>query len=144
MVIKKLVSISGPGQAVAIAPGGVVSLPSPGAGNLTLSGADVVPGAVIGLPGGGTFTVPGSVEKKPRQAKPPSRLKPFWKDAEREIMDPWFDENGYPRRGDGKQRELEECVAKWIKDHGEKAGKTAIRDFVCRYIKKYKAKVGAG
>jgi hypothetical protein len=76
MVIKKLVSISGPGRGVAIAPGGVVSLPSPGGGTIAISGADVIPGADIGLPGGGTFTVPAGRETKPRQAKPPSRLIP--------------------------------------------------------------------
>jgi len=62
MVIKNLVSISGPGQGAAIArDGGVITIPLPGGRCMIISGADVVPGAVIELPGGGTVTVPASV-----------------------------------------------------------------------------------
>jgi hypothetical protein len=70
----------------------------------------------------------------------PSRLKPFWPDAEIQIMD-WLDENGYPRPRDGNQTKLEKFVAEWLDGHGYEASEATIRRHVQRCIGRYRRKI---
>jgi hypothetical protein len=70
----------------------------------------------------------------------PSRLKPFWPDAEIQIMD-WLDENGYPRPRDGNQTKLEKFVAEWLEGHGYEASEATIRRHVQRCIGRYRRKI---
>jgi hypothetical protein len=74
--------------------------------------------------------------------KLPSRLKPFWTDAEIQIMG-WLDENGYPRPRDGNQAILETWVAEWLASHGYEASESSIRRHVKRCITTYREKMGA-
>ena len=67
---------------------------------------------------------------------PPSRLKPFWPQAEA-VATRWLEENGCPRRGDGNQAILEKVVADWIDEHGWEAGESTIRRHVRTCIEDY-------
>jgi hypothetical protein len=71
---------------------------------------------------------PGAVNRKPAMRtasysdlkavmRPPSRLKPFWSDAEAIAMG-WLEENGCPQKGDGNQAKLERFVAGWLEERG--------------------------
>jgi hypothetical protein len=71
--------------------------------------------------------------------KLPSRLKPFWTDAEIQIMD-WLGENGCPEPRDGNQAILETWVAEWLANHGYEAGESSIRRHVKRCITTYRRK----
>jgi hypothetical protein len=72
--------------------------------------------------------------------KLPSRLKPFWTNAEIQIMG-WLDENGCPRPRDGNQTELEKFVAEWLDGHGYEASEATIRRHVHRCIGRYRRKI---
>ena len=71
--------------------------------------------------------------------KLPSRLKPFWTNAEIQIMD-WLGENGCPEPRDGNQAILETWVAEWLPNHGYEAGESSIRRHVKRCITTYRRK----
>jgi hypothetical protein len=68
---------------------------------------------------------------------PPSRLKPFWPQAEAVAMR-WLEENGCPRPGDGNQAILERVVADWVDEHGWEASASAIRRHVRNCISRYR------
>jgi hypothetical protein len=55
---------------------------------------------------------------------------------------PWFDENGYPEKGDGRQGELERLVADWLTARGHEAGETTVRTHVNEWIEDYRRSVG--
>jgi hypothetical protein len=76
----------------------------------------------------------------PTKPAPPSRLKPFWKQAEAMIIE-WLEENGYPMPGDGKQAELERWIADQLEKRGLEASESAIRRHVRDCIKRYRARV---
>jgi hypothetical protein len=71
--------------------------------------------------------------------KLPARLKPFWADAEIEIMD-WLADNGCPRPRDGHQSKLEKFVAEWLDGHGYEASEATIRRHVQKCISGYRSK----
>jgi hypothetical protein len=105
------------------------------------------------LPGGAVllrdwFTAEAAAREKPNvdrvvaarrrtfaglRTSPPSRLKPFWENAEHEIMR-WLDENGCPEPGDGNQAKLERHIAGWLAERGHEAGEATIRSHVSKCI----------
>jgi hypothetical protein len=68
---------------------------------------------------------------------PPSRLKPFWSQAEAVALR-WLEENGCPQPGDGNQAILETVVADWLAERGHEASESTIRRHVRRCMKRYR------
>ena len=79
--------------------------------------------------------------RKPVKRRP-SRQKPFWLDARKVALE-WFDENGYPRPGDGGQAKLEGHITDWLSEHGHTASESTIRKYVRSWIEEYKIRVSA-
>jgi hypothetical protein len=78
----------------------------------------------------------------PASAKPPpSRLKPFWPDAEAAVME-WLTENGCPRPRDGNRARLEAFSAEWLAQRGWEASEPTIRRHVSTCIKRYRDAIG--
>ncbi len=75
-------------------------------------------------------------------ALPPSRLKPFWGEAEAAAMS-WLAENGCPRPRDRHQAVLEKFVAEWLAAHGWEAGETTIRRHVRCCIERFRKSLAA-
>jgi len=67
--------------------------------------------------------------------RPPSRLKPFWSDAEAVAM-VWLKDNGCPRPHDGNQAILEKFLADRLDEHGWDASPSAIRRHVVGCIER--------
>jgi hypothetical protein len=57
---------------------------------------------------------------------PPSRLKPFWLDADAVIKERLEDE-GCPTPGDGNQAKLEKFTEEWLVQRGYEASESAVR-----------------
>ncbi len=106
------------------------------------------------LPGGPglirDWFVAGALHAAPRDGhcttapvtRPPSRLAPFWTEAEAMITE-WLQDNGYPQPGDAKQAELERWTAELLDKRGWTAGEATIRRHVRECIKRYRAANGA-
>jgi hypothetical protein len=76
------------------------------------------------------------IKPEPRK-RPPSRLKPFWPEAEAVVMG-WLEENGCPQAGDGNQAKLERFVASWLEERGLEASDSAIHRHVRGCIERYR------
>jgi hypothetical protein len=73
----------------------------------------------------------------PDARRSPTRLKPFWSDAEA-VIDKWLEENGCPRGGDSTQAKLEKYVADWLDARGHEAGTATIRRHVHERIVRFR------
>lgn len=94
-----------------------------------------VAGALPAAPRGGCYTTAPVT-------RPPSRLAPFWTEAEAMITE-WLQDNGYPQPGDAKQAALERWTAELLDKRGWIAGEVTIRRHVRKCIKRYRAAIGA-
>ena len=82
------------------------------------------------------FSAPSDAVVKPltaRRAVHPSRLKPFWPDAQR-AAEAWLDEKGVPQAGDGGQAKLENYIADWLERRGHEAAQSTTRRYVSAWI----------
>jgi hypothetical protein len=75
----------------------------------------------FGAGGDTTLSQPTAADDSERTL-PPSRLAPFWSEAEGMILG-WLDENGRPARGDGQQAELERWTAERLEGRGWEASR---------------------
>jgi hypothetical protein len=82
-------------------------------------------------------TQPPKVALLANRRLPPSRLKPFWPQAEAAAL-LWLEENGCPRPGDGNQAILETVVADWLAEHGYEASSSTIRRHVRDCMTRYR------
>jgi hypothetical protein len=84
-----------------------------------------------------------AVEPEPAPAKsPPSRLKPFWAEAEKDIMR-WLADDGCPADRDGGQAKLETRVADLLTKRGWEASVSAIRRHVRACMTRHRQSTGA-
>jgi hypothetical protein len=73
---------------------------------------------------------------------PPSRLKPFWVEAEKVIMR-WLADDGCPEDRDGGQAKLEASAADLLTERGWDASASAIRRHVRACMTRYRNDPGA-
>lgn len=101
-------------------------------------GSRVQDGAPIALTAGETLTQVANVA--PDTRRPPSREKPFWRDA-RAVALEWLEENGCPAPGDGHQAMLEEHVNEWLDTRGHEASEATVRRHVVGWIAERRAEL---